>query len=335
MASNLRLRAHLHVFARVIAAAAIVVTSLLAFPLHDPMPLLAAEDPPDYLFTLGTRGSDPGTFDYPDDVAIGRDGLIYVADESNYRVQVIDAEGNSVRTPWAGGMFGYPTGVAVDVNGTVHVCDADDSYERITAHDPFTGAIQHTWGSSAEFSGPQGIAATSVGSNVYIYVADTFNKRIRKFSYDPSSGYAHVGSWDGSGTDAGQMWDPRGVAVAPDGSVYVTDTSNGRVIRFTSDGDYLDEWGTRVPGGTDIGEFWDPEGIAVDAGAMSTWWTRAITAYRSSLQTVSASVSGTRVTARSTTPGALQWTATVSSTWWTPVTTASKYLVSPNPHPSS
>ena len=265
MLSARHMRAPYGTLFRILVVTAIAATLLLAAPLANPTGVHADEDPPDFLLTLGTRGGDPGQFEYPDDVAIGRDGLIYVADESNYRVQVVDAAGNSVRAPWGDGMFGYPTGVAVDINGTVHVCDADDSYERITAHNPFTGTIDYSWGNSAEFSGPQGIAATSVGGDVYIYVADTYNDRIRKFSYDPSSGYAHVVSWDGSGTEAGQMWDPRGVAVAPDGSIYVTDTNNGRVIQFTASGDYINQWGTRVPGGTELGEFWDPEGIAVDA----------------------------------------------------------------------
>jgi sugar lactone lactonase YvrE len=251
---------------RVLAAVVVATAALLAPPVQRGAILLADEVPPEFLNTLGVRGGDPGEFESPVDVAIGPNGLLYVADETNYRVQVIDSDGDPVGSPWEG-MFEYPNGIAVDVNGTVHVCDRGYySAARITAHDADDGSILKSWGGWSEFSSPSDIAATYVDGTVYVYVADTNNSRIRKFSYDSTAGYTHVASWDGSGTE-GQLYDPGGVTVAPDGSIYVADTGHDRIVRFTADGDYLTHWGVRYsqPYGYQIGEFWEPKGVAVDA----------------------------------------------------------------------
>ena len=263
------LRAPYHTYARVLTAVVVAVATLLAPPVQRGAILLADEAPPEFLRTLGVWGGDPGEFESPDDVAIGPNGLLYVADETNYRVQVIDSDGDPVGSPWGGsetGMFEYPNGIAVDVNGTVHVCDRGYySAARITAHDPGDGSILKSWGGWSEFSSPSDIAATHVDSTVYVYVADTGNSRIRKFSYDSTIGYTHVASWDGSGTE-GQLYNPGGVTIAPDGSIYVADTGHDRIVRFTADGDYLTHWGVRYSQhyGYQIGEFWEPKGVAVD-----------------------------------------------------------------------
>ena len=62
------------------------------------------------------------------------------------------------------------------------------------------------------------------------------------------------------GEGDGEFRFPAGVAVASDGSVYVSDPYNNRIQKFTSEGVFVSKWGTR---GTGDGEFWSPEGISV------------------------------------------------------------------------
>lgn len=70
----------------------------------------------------------------------------------------------------------------------------------------------------------------------------------------------------GSGTGEGELLQPRGVAVAPDGSVYVADAGNHRIQQFSPGGEFLRSWGG-FGGDTDPqpGTFNDPWGVTVDA----------------------------------------------------------------------
>ena len=95
-----------------------------------------------------------------------------------------------------------------------------------------------------QFAYPRGMAAASDGS---LYVADSFNHRIQHFSADGRVLNAWGGPSQGAGADAapGTFQEPWGVAVAPDGSVYVADTWNHRVQKFTADGRFLLTCGAR------------------------------------------------------------------------------------------
>ncbi len=66
-----------------------------------------------------------------------------------------------------------------------------------------------------------------------------------------------------SGTDRSHFNLPTDVAVAPNGDLYVSDGyASARVVKFSSTGEYLLEWGTR---GTGPGEFGLPHNLVVDA----------------------------------------------------------------------
>jgi hypothetical protein len=113
-----------------------------------------------------------------------------------------------------------------------------------------------------QFSGPRDIAFAPDGS---FYVADTFNHRIQHFS--PSGEVLHVwGSFSPAEIDPkppGTFNEPWGVAVAPDGTVYVADTWNNRIQHFQADGEFIELWDQ-----VDLGEaepfFYGPRAIVVD-----------------------------------------------------------------------
>jgi len=56
-------------------------------------------------------------------------------------------------------------------------------------------------------------------------------------------GYAWVSSWGGSGSGPGEFSGPIGVAVDDSGYVYVSDSGNDRIQKFTTDGAFVAEWG--------------------------------------------------------------------------------------------
>ena len=137
-------------------------------------------------------------------------------------------------------------------------------------------------GGDGQLNTPRNMAGDGDGT---IYVADSGNHRIQVFAPDGSP----LRSWgtscelytdgqpgcvdpDGDGPlqlGDGQMREPWGIAVGPDGNVYVADTWNHRVVVFDPQGNFVRKWGTFVTtdgeavGGE--GGFWGPRALAFDA----------------------------------------------------------------------
>ena len=71
--------------------------------------------------------------------------------------------------------------------------------------------------------------------------------------------YVFALAW-GSPPHLGAMNEPAGIAVAPDGSVWVADTLNHRIQAYDAYGQFLRQWGSR---GRDEGQFDAPYGLTV------------------------------------------------------------------------
>ena len=74
--------------------------------------------------------------------------------------------------------------------------------------------------------------------------------------------YEFVETWGDSGSGNGQFHYPQGVTVDASGNVYVIDTVNRRIQKFTSSGTYLTQWGTA---GSGDGQFGYMNSAAIDA----------------------------------------------------------------------
>jgi len=115
-----------------------------------------------------------------------------------------------------------------------------------------------------QFSAPHGMAAGPDGS---LYVADSNNHRIQKFDANGKfvSAFGGFSGQNNPNPAPGTFTEPWGVAVGPDGSVYVADTWNHRIQKFDQDGKFITAWGqagqTDVNGQPNI--FWGPRDVAV------------------------------------------------------------------------
>lgn len=117
---------------------------------------------------------------------------------------------------------------------------------------------------------PRAIAFAPDGT---FYVADSRNHRVLRFTAEGellgtwgkvSPGCPYPTANPPPNVPLDTFCEPWGVAVGPDGSVYVTDTWNARIIKFTRDGKVLKTWGMYgAPDKPDA--FWGPRGVAVDA----------------------------------------------------------------------
>jgi DNA-binding beta-propeller fold protein YncE len=139
----------------------------------------------DFMFTIGKRGTDPGAFNYPYDVAVGPDGYIYVLDSGNFRVQVLNPEGKVVNSfgsvGSAPGLFARPRAMSLDSDGHIYVIDSAfgnfqifDKYGRIYLSVGMNGV------QPGRFLLPMGIC---IDENDKIYVVDQINKRVQIFQY--------------------------------------------------------------------------------------------------------------------------------------------------------
>ncbi|MBI4494567.1 MAG: TIGR03663 family protein [Chloroflexi bacterium] len=156
-----------------------------------------------------------------------------------------------------------PKDVAVDASGRLYVVES--RAHRVTVFNP-DGTIAASWGrqgsGDGEFNEPWGIALAPNGE---VLVADTWNHRIQRFTADGK----FLGKWGRLydpqkpvDQQVGAFWGPRDVAVAPDGTVYVTDTGNKRVEAFDLQGNARRAFGSE---GNGEGQFREPVGLALDA----------------------------------------------------------------------
>ncbi len=169
------------------------------------------------------QGGEQFLLNAPKDIDFAADGSFYVSDSQNHRILHIDQEGNLLH---AWGQYG-----ASDYNTNVMAPE---------------GTFNEPWG-------------LAVGPDGYVYVADTWNNRIQKFTAEGE----FVTMWGqfGAAETPYYFWGPRGVAVDNQGRVYVTDTGNKRVVIFDSNGNSLTSFGGA---GLGVGQFDEPVGIAVD-----------------------------------------------------------------------
>jgi predicted membrane-bound mannosyltransferase/DNA-binding beta-propeller fold protein YncE len=156
-----------------------------------------------------------------------------------------------------------PRSLAFARNGTFYVAD---SRNHRVLHLDSSGSILHQWGSFADgvtvpigdgtFNEPWGIA---VGADGSVFVTDTWNHRIEKFT--PTGRFLQAWGFFGQGEAPDSFYGPRGLAMDAQGRLYVTDTGNKRVVVFDGNGDYITQFGGA---GFEPGFFDEPVGITID-----------------------------------------------------------------------
>ena len=237
-------------------------------------------------FAGGGTGGDGGPaatagLVHPTGVALAPDGSLYIVEWSAHRVRKVSPGG--VISTFAGsstGVSGYsgdggpatsaklyvPFGVALGADGSVYIADqGNNAVRKVTPdgiiHTLAGGGTLH--GASAD-GGPATSAymcqptAVAVGGDGSVYIAEMCSSTIRRVTTDGNistiagyvgTGYVGAGyGGDGGPATSAYLDYPYGVAVGPDGSVYIADTGNLRVRKVTPGGTISTVAGNGVEG---------------------------------------------------------------------------------------
>lgn len=198
-------------------------------------------------------------FKEPNGICLDGKGKLYVADVADHRVRVVDLKTGVITTLCGtgkgatagdGGAFkdaalNGPRAVAVGPDGSIYVVERNgNTVRRIDfargAIDRFAGTGQRGYGGdggpalAATFDGPKEIDIDKDGN---VYVVDTENEAIRRIDAKTRvvttvAGKGRTktpGLGDGGPATAATLGRPHGVAVGPDGAVYIGDTNSHRI----------------------------------------------------------------------------------------------------------
>ena len=188
----------------------------------DPYEAATLMIPADQIFTADRYS--PLGLNAPRSIAAGPDGDIYVADSRNHRILHIAADG-SLLQEWG-------------------------TFADLASGNAPPGTFNEPWG-------------VAVGPDGSVYVTDTWNHRVQKFTAEgePLTSWGQYGQpLPEDPTSQNSFWGPRGIAVDPQGHVFIADTGNKRIAVFDEDGNYITEFGGV---GLDPGQFDEPVGVAV------------------------------------------------------------------------
>ncbi|HTS38123.1 MAG TPA: chitobiase/beta-hexosaminidase C-terminal domain-containing protein [Candidatus Solibacter sp.] len=248
-------------------------------------------------------------FDYVYGVAVDASANIYIADYLNSRVRAVNTgttavtiagvtiQPGNIATIAGTGTAGFsgdggaatsaklngPISVAVDASGNVYIADSlNFRIRKVTAS---TGHIATIAGNGVDgYSGDNGPATSAelnypdgvgVDSAFNVYIADTYNARIRMVSsygvIFTLAGNGHQGyAVNGGAASQAELYYPRAVAADPGGNVYIADEYNNRLravdsgLIYTLAGNGTEGY-SGDGGPADNAELNIPGGVAVDS----------------------------------------------------------------------
>lgn len=216
------------------------------------LPALSSSDVSfDLEYSVGGFGVGRESFDHPVDVVEDRDENIYVVDQGNNRVQVLDRRGRFVRE-WGGrgfspGSFDLPSAITMDrTSGDLLVVDTlNHRIQKFDREGKLLLSVGRLGSSNGNFNKPLDVAIDRKGN---IYVADSGNTRIQKL--DSTGKFLQEWGKFGRRRRGAELTNPVSVAFSQEGFgyVYVLNSPDCRVLKFETDGTFVKEWAMHEKG---------------------------------------------------------------------------------------
>jgi sugar lactone lactonase YvrE len=197
----------------------------------------------------------------PCGIVLDASGNLYFADQYNQRIRMVGTNGiiTTVAGTFGAGYYGdggaatnarfsYPRGLALGTPGNLYIADTADYRIRMVGTNGIittvagNGTTGHAGDGGAATKAslyyPSGVALDTLGN---LYIADTYNNRIRKVATDgiitTVAGNGTGGfSGDGGAATNASLGGPLGVALDDLGNLYIADTINNRIRMVDSNG---------------------------------------------------------------------------------------------------
>ena len=229
-----------------------VILALAVLPMHTALAVKIVGT--HFLFNI------TGDFKDPSDVAVSKNGRIYVVDGVNNKIKVFDSDGRPLSSFGEGGdgkgQFGYPLGIDVDNSGTIYIADSGNHRVQIFNPDAVFSAEIDLPGKDGKPADPTDVAVDT--SRKRMYVVDNDNHRV--FFYDLST-LKFIKTAGEPGEQELMFRYPFFIALNKEGDLNIVDVINTRVQVVAPDGAFV----TYIGGwGVEKGEFFRPKGVAVD-----------------------------------------------------------------------
>jgi DNA-binding beta-propeller fold protein YncE len=202
-------------------------------------------------FVFGGKENEGHLVNKPYGVAV-HEGTIYVVDTRGNGWAVFDLANRNSRMvrPSGHGSLKKPLNISIDKDGTRYVTDS--LREQVLVYDRNDRFLK-AFGEPGQYK-PVDVAI--VGERLFI--TDIAHHQVH--ALDKESGEVLL-TFGEPGSDPGQLFHPTNIAVAPDDTLYVVDTTNFRVQQFSTDGEFIRTFGAA---GIAPGNFSRPKGIAID-----------------------------------------------------------------------
>ena len=181
-----------------------------------------------------------------------REGKIYVADNRLSGLAEFDLKTKqfSLMSGTGAGRMQRPINVTIDADGTKYVTDTGrDQVLVYDRNDRFVSAF----GEKGEF---KPVDTAILGER--LYVVDIEHHEV--WVLDKHDGKV-LFKFGKAGSGEGELYHPTNLAIGPDKDIYIVETSNFRVSRFTAEGKFISSFGQAGQG---PGQFARPKGIAID-----------------------------------------------------------------------
>lgn len=180
---------------------------------------------------IGSKGTGPGQFIYPTDIAFDQSGRIFVTEYGdNDRIQVFDKDFKFLyqfgRFGNAAGEFSRPQSMVIDKD-TLYVTDSCNHRIQVFKTDgTFVRTIGKVGGNLGEFRFPYGL---DIDSNGRLVVCEFGNNRVQLIDKETGKG---LKTWGLPGREPGELAYPWAVAVDKHGRVVAVDSGNNRLQVF-------------------------------------------------------------------------------------------------------